>query len=187
MMKKTATMLIMAFALGVAMGIIGSYMLVAQPESPYLKHSQRLGDVLAAIQVMGTYQSDNNSPDEWEKAIGTIREGAWSDVFMQHPEFFRTDKDNKVSLVWRRARDWRWDKQTRNKITQDEFDSWSQEQRDNRLAREPLTPEQSAKLMEIAINIQTQAIARRAELRWWVPMLAGLAGVLLGAFLKSRT
>jgi hypothetical protein len=187
MMNKTVPMLVVAVAFGIAIGVIASQTLMARQESPYLKHSQRLGDVVAAILVMGTYEFDSRLPDKWEETIGSRPKstaGGWSDVFAEHPEFFRVGQDNKVSLVWRRARDRLWDTETRKEVTQEELNKWAAEQKEKRLSREPLKPEETTKLVEIANIMQTQAIARRAELRWWVPVLVGVVGVLIGALIK---
>jgi len=187
-MKKT-TMLITVFIVGIAVGVIGSYLFVPQPESPYLKDPERLGDVVAALQVMATYKYDNNLPEEWKNAIGSSPKSAtsWSDVFNEHSSFFRTDENGKVSLVWRRSRQWSWDNESGAILTKKELDRLSEDEKKKRIAREPLTPDQTAKLIEIAINMQTQEIARRAELRWWIPVLAGLVGVVLGVLLKRST
>ena len=109
---------------------------------------------------------------------------SWSLVFEEHPEFFRIS-EGKVSLVWRRARDRVYDTTSGKEVAQDEIDRWSEEERNKRLSRAPLTAEQTTALIEVAIKMQTQAIARRQELRWWVPVIVGALGVLVGALLKS--
>jgi len=192
-MKKTAAMLILAAAFGVAIGAIGSQLVGALQGSPYLKHNDRLADVVAAIQMMGKYKWDSSCADpcayskgSWKEAIGNrppVSAKFWSTVFSEHPEFFRTSDDGKVSLVLRRAGE-RYDTTTGKRITQDEFDRLPEEQKKT-VSRVPLLPDEITELIELAIKMQTQAIAVRQELRWWVPVVVGALGVLVGALLKS--
>lgn len=110
-MKKSPLIIILIYTLGVATGVIGTYLAITQKDSPYLKKSGRLGDVVAAICVMGTYKFDNLPPEKWREIISAKPNSAdsWSEVFNEHTDFFRTEyseknKTYKVSLVWRRAR-----------------------------------------------------------------------------------
>ena len=59
---------------------------------------------------------------------------------------------------------------------------WPQDKKEKQITRKPLKAEETTALIEIANQMQTQAIARRAELRWWVPVVFGLIGILVGAF-----
>ena len=191
-MKKNHSILILIFTFGVATGVIGTYLAISQNESPYLSKPGRLGDVVAAICVMGTYKFDNMPPEIWRKHIGANPNSAtsWEEVFNEHTDFFRTeysekDKTNKVSLVWRRARNFSWDTKTQKEISQVELDDpilWPKDKKEKEITRKPLKAEETTALIEIANQMQTQAIARRAELRWWVPVVFGLIGILVGAF-----
>jgi hypothetical protein len=146
---------------------------------------------------MGTYKYDGLLPDRseerrefnWEQAIGSnprsVTNNKWSELFRQHPEFFRIDDNGKAYLVWRRARERVWDTESRKELTISELDGLSEQQKDNRLSRKPLEPGETTKLIEIAVNMHSQAIARRQELRWWVPLLMGVVGVLIGVLFKS--
>src|SRR5688500_18588789 len=74
-------------------------------ESACLNDPGRLGDVVAAIQAMGTYKFYKLPFDGWADRIsGDSSKGDhWKTVFLEHPEFFRFDsKREKASLVWRR-------------------------------------------------------------------------------------
>jgi len=70
--------------------------------SPYLGDSNRLADVIAAIQAMSTYKFYKLSFDAWADRISgdSSRADYWRIIFEQHPEFFRLDTERaKASLV----------------------------------------------------------------------------------------
>jgi hypothetical protein len=160
-------------------------MALLEKQSKYLTHSDRLSDVIAAIQVMSTYKFANRTADKWENSIGRDPKSsaAWLTIFEDHPEFFRV-ADGSVSLVWRRAYERVYDTVTGNELSAKEIQTLDDKQRSD-LSRAPLTPEQTTALIEVAIKLQNQAIARRQELRWWVPVIVGSLGILIGALLKS--
>ncbi len=159
--------------------------MMIERQSPYLADADRLADVVAMLQVMGTYKFASREVDKWTESLGRPPLSAtnWRQVFEQHPEFFRI-RDGLVSLVWRRASERLYDTVTGKEITRTEADALSEDARE-KLSRAPLTPEQVTSLIEVAIKLQTQAISRRQELRWWVPVLVGAIGVAIGALLKS--
>jgi hypothetical protein len=204
MIKKTMRML-MAVVLGAAIGGTATYIVVTtrRLDSPYLTHPDRLGDVVAALSVMGTYQNDGLLPDgpesgrpeekrfSWEQAIGSKPQSVtkWSELFRQHPEFFRIDEMEgkmKAYLVWRRARERLWDTQSRKELTESEVVGMSQAEQDKRLSRKPLELGETTQLIAIAVNMQNQAIARRQELRWWIPVFGAVAGALIATLFKSN-
>lgn len=156
-----------------------------EKQSAYLKRPSRLSDVVAALQVMGTYKFSSRKIEDWEGSIGRApaSASAWIEVFQEHPEFFRI-KDGWISLVWRRASEKTFDTMTGKELTKEEFDRLTPEER-RKFSRAPLTPDQVTALIEVAIKLQSQAISRRSELRWWVPLLVGSIGVAVGALLKS--
>ena len=69
-------------------------------ESPYLKDSNRLGDVIAAIQAMAVYKFYKLSFEEWADRISADKSQAdkWKNLFIEHPEFFRLD-GNRESIT----------------------------------------------------------------------------------------
>jgi hypothetical protein len=78
---------------------------VESMDDPYLDNPQRLADVIAAIQAMGTYKFYKLTFKGWAERIVADESEAehWKTVFEDHPEFFRLDTDReKASLVWRR-------------------------------------------------------------------------------------
>lgn len=158
---------------------------MTESQSPYLKHQARLADVIAALQVMGTYKFASRKLVDWEKSIGRtpLSAPSWLVVFEEHPEFFRI-KGDWISLVWRRASEKLYDTRSGNELSKEQVDSLSDEEK-RKISRAPLSPEQVTALIEVAINLQTQSIARRNELRWWVPLLVGAIGIAIGAVIKS--
>jgi len=77
------------------------------PRSPYLVNDDRLGDVLSAIQTLGTYRFYKLTPEKWSARISGDggNDKHWKQVFREHPEFFRfSSDDTKVSLVLRRQK-----------------------------------------------------------------------------------
>lgn len=160
-------------------------MCLIEKQSPYLKRGNRLADVVAALQVMGTYKFASRELQAWEKSIGRPPSSAsgWLEVFSDHPEFFRI-KDKWVSLVWRRASEKAYDTRSGKELSPEELEAVPDGER-SKISRAPLSSDQVTSLIEVAIKIHTQAIARRAELRWWVPVLVGAIGIAIGALIKS--
>lgn len=160
-------------------------MCLIESQSSYLKKGNRLADVVAALQVMGTYKFASREIQAWEKSIGRSPSSAssWLEIFSDHPEFFRI-KDKWVSLVWRRASEKTYDTRSGKEITPEEVAALPKNE-NLRISRAPLSPDQVTALIEVAIKIHAQAIARRAELRWWVPVLVGAIGIAIGALIKS--
>jgi len=68
---------------------------------PYLDDPQRLGDVIAAIQAMGTYKFYKQTFEGWAARIAadTSKADHWKKVFEEHPEFFRLDTDRKMASL----------------------------------------------------------------------------------------
>ncbi len=72
-----------------------------QESSPYLK-PDRLGDVIAALQFLGQYDDYKLSVEKWTDKLATMPrssdEKSWSEVFSEHPEFFRKNEDGLYRL-----------------------------------------------------------------------------------------
>jgi hypothetical protein len=67
----------------------------------------RLQDVLAALQFLATYDDYDLTDDDFRKRIGAAPKSAkcWSEVFADHPEFFRQSEfEGDYSLILRRAK-----------------------------------------------------------------------------------
>lgn len=163
------------------------------PRSPYLANNDRLGEVLSAIQTLGTYRFYKLTPEQWSTRINgdSGSEKHWKKIFDEHPEFFRFSSDGaKVSLVLRRQKPKLFDVDSLEMVTRVERDSRDSDGQ-ARITRAPLIEGELRMLVDIASGLHSKALQDRQESRWWLPFIAtvfsaviGLAGVWLGATLK---
>ena len=127
---------------------------MAQSQSPYLIDG-RLEKVLAAIQIMGSYEWASRKSIEWAKKLDTEQKNeAWLQLFKEHPEFFRVGSDNWISLRWRHGYDRTYLVSERKDITIEQSERMPEVERKNKLSRKPLSPEQIEGLMKTAIELQ---------------------------------
>ena len=162
-------------------------------DSPYLEPC-RLGDVIAAIQVLAYYKFYKLDVDKWAERItgNAANVASLKTLFQDHPEFFQqTNGANgaKAALVARRSFTRSYDVDAAKEITKDEAmarrrdpEAWG------RLSRRPLTPEEAAVLIGTAVDMHSRAVEQRKAGRWWVPLaiagvgfVGGIASVLIGA------
>ncbi|NWL17351.1 N-carbamoyl-L-amino acid amidohydrolase [Pseudoalteromonas sp. Scap03] len=159
-----------------------------EKQSPYLAHQHRLADVIAAIQVMGTYRYSGRKVESWANLLGEKPKSAndWQSIFNEHPEFFRAGigDDDFQSLVVRRAQPRVYNTQTEEVITVEQFKALPKDNRSH-ISRLPLSSEQILALIDVAVKLQTQAVVRRKELRWWVPVVIGVLSSLVGVFVGA--
>jgi len=156
-------------------------------ENPYTENSNRLADIIAAIQVMGTYKFYKLDFSGWaDRIAGDDTKGNyWKKVFEEHPEFFRLDSDrSKASLVWRRNYQKLYDVDKETKISKEEFKVLSSDQK-KRISRNPLTNSDVSTLVNTAINLHSREIEHKKDSRWWISGVIGLLGVILGAVIKA--
>lgn len=154
-------------------------------KSPYLRDG-RLGDVIAAITVLGTYPFYKLSVERWAGRIGGSegRADHWRTVFEEHPEFFRPASDGqKFSLVWRRQfrRNYRVDAEG-----EDRPDYETDGTDEDRVSRRPLEPTEVTELVGVAIRLHDRALEQHKARDWWVPLASSgvsLIGVVVGAAL----
>ena len=155
--------------------------------SPYLANTNRLPDVIAAIQAMATYKFYKLDFEGWADRISGDETTAehWRSVFEEHPEFFRLDgAKEKASLVWRRQRQKLYSVDREQRITRDDYDQLTGAQKD-RISRMPLNADEISTLISTATDLHTRAIEQRREYRWWIPLIAALFGSFLGALVGS--
>lgn len=176
------------------------------PKSPYLKNSNRLEDVIAAIQVLGAYEKRTSRKLKfWISLLGND-EKHWEKVFRDHPEFFRVndrsqhneviDEDDAnenreiwVSLRWRVAYLGIYDYNKNRELTEDELSNLSDEQK-KKLTRKPLSSEQIQSLIATAIELNEKAISDDSRRKWWKPLLTGvfvIFGALIGLLSSQLT
>ena len=161
-------------------------------KSPYLSNEGRLADVVAAIQAMGTYKFYKLDFEVWADRITANPKQAyyWKNVFEQHPEFFRLDSERKkASLVWRRQYPKRYHVDLEKRLSTDEVDKLSEDQK-KRVSRDPLNAEDIKALVDTAINLHSRALESERERKWWIPLVSGvgaLVGAILGAFLRGKS
>ncbi|MHB1331676.1 MAG: hypothetical protein ACYCY1_03705 [Sulfuriferula sp.] len=154
-------------------------------QSPYLING-RLEKVLAAIQILGSYEWASRESIEWSKKLDTAQENeAWLQIFKDHPEFFRIGSKDWISLRWRHGYDRTYLVSERKDITIEQTERLPESEQKNKLSRKPLSPEQIAGLMKTAIELHGRAIAQRKERRWLLPFLFPLLGAILGGIAGS--
>jgi hypothetical protein len=142
-------------------------------QDPYLAKS-RLQDVLAALQLLANSPDYDLTEDAFRKSIAAdpVSAASWSELFMDHPEFFRqSERGQDYSLVLRRPRP---------------------KGEDGR--RPPLSSAELSMLIDTAIHLQKHALEIRRERRAWLPLvlsvvgiLAGFLGTILGAIIRGRS
>jgi hypothetical protein len=155
--------------------------------NPYTQNDNRLADVIAAIQVMGSYKFYKLDFSEWADRIeGKVENGEyWKLIFQQHPEFFRLDrKEERASLVWRRNYQKLYNVDQEEKITREAYRALTDELK-QRISRTPLTNEDISTLLNTAINLHSREIDHKKDSRWWISGAIGLAGVILGAIINA--
>lgn len=163
-------------------------------KSPYLVNDDRLADLIAAIQTLGSYRFYRLPPEKWSYRIsGSDKQvGRWRKVFSEHPEFFRYSQDGStVCLVLRRQKPKVFDVDTLQTISRDDREGRDAEAK-ARVSRAPLSEAEMGLLVELASELHSKALEDRRDSRWWVPLVttsvsavAGLIGVWIGAKLKT--
>lgn len=146
-----------------------------------MQQSQPWG-IIATIKLDYTNWAEriNNSPHSGEH---------WGKLFDEHPEFFRTNpEDRKASLVWRRQFPKRYDPKRSTEIGRDEFDLLSPEEK-NKMTRRPLEAPELTALINVAVDLHERALEQQKDKRWWLPIATAclaFLGALLGTWLGVK-
>lgn len=162
-------------------------MCISSKKSPYLKEATRLADVIAAIQVMGTYKFYKLDFAGWaDRICGQQSEAEhWKSVFRDHPEFFRLDVSRqRASLAWRRTHQKLYNVDTEEKVTRQNFDRLSDNDK-NRISRSPLSSEDIGTLLNTAVELHSRALAHQREQRWWVTAVITVVIAMIGFLSKG--
>lgn len=160
---------------------------MSKRDTPYTSNTNRLADVIAAIQVMGTYKFYKLDFSDWASRIeGDYEKTAhWQNVFKQHPEFFRLDRNRQhASLVWRRTYQKLYDVDNNELISRLRFNELSDEEK-NRISRSPLSNSDISTLVNTAINLHSSEISHKQDSRWWLGAALALLGVVIGLLADS--
>lgn len=166
-------------------------------QSPYQKPG-RLADIVAAIQIMGAYTWASREVKDWAKKLCTAEVPSasditrWTEVFQEHPEFFRLTQTGWASLRWRHGYDRNYHVTQEKELTQPEILALTEKQREDDLTRKVLTADQIEALMKTAIEFHSREIAQSQENRWRLMLLVGLItpilafiGAIAGAAIKG--
>ena len=156
-------------------------MKLIKKESPYLENPGRLNNIIAAIQVMGTFPFYKLDIDKWANRIQGENASSdyWKAIFKEHPEFFRIDTTSgkKASLVWRRANPKLYSVDQQTMLKREEYDLLDANQK-ARISRAPLGPNDIEALINTAINLHSTAIEHKKEKRWWLSTLSLVVAIL---------
>lgn len=143
----------------VAHNVIGRCVLkkgVRDMSKEYLKE-QRLGEVIALIQVLAFHKNTSRSEEGLveELKLSPTSAKSWVELAKSHPELFRVrdeeDRTNRVSLVARYVAPYKLEK--------------------GRKIRERLEPGLAQKLIEVAIEIHDRQISNFERWKVIVPLL----------------
>ena len=154
-------------------------------DSSYLKHPARLADLIAAIQVLGTYKFSSRTEERWLRRLGRkpVSASTWLEIFKAHPEFFTQDDQGLISLVWRRNKERAYDTHERRLLSNAEaehMEATDPEPTATRLSRPPLETDEIAKLIDIAVSLHERGIKHQQERRWWYTAIIGAIGATGG-------
>jgi hypothetical protein len=157
-------------------------------QSPYLKPG-RLGDVLAAIQLMAVSRRYSRPVENWTSLLSgnalnvanpATEVERWRSIFQEHPEFFRQSRAQPgvFALGLRRGLPRRFDPNTNSVLTEAAFQQLPPAEQDE-LLRPPLSLDDMKTLTDIALSLHHAAADREKESRWWAPVAASIVvGIL---------
>jgi hypothetical protein len=141
---------------------------------------------------LGVYPWASREVEDWSRKLGEpLSADSWSNIFREHPEFFRLNAKGWASLRWRHGYDRTFDVEHGRDVSSDEITALSGTQKEQ-LTRKPLEASQIEALLKTAVEFHSRTIAQEQERRWLTPLIFGLMGSLLallgtilGVILKS--
>lgn len=163
--------------------------------SGYVRGPARLADLIAAIQVMGTYRFAVRRLDRWERRLGRtpLSADTWREVFTQHPEFFTVIRESSpqqsgnpnAALVWRRSKERNFDTHAHATVPREVAVVIAERDPENnaqQLSRAPLDSSEISMLVNLAVDLHERDLKHKQERRWWFAALVAIAGVLVSLF-----
>ena len=165
--------------------------------SKAMRTPARLADLIAAIQVMGTYKFAVRRIDRWQKRLGRTPTSAlsWREVFADHPEFFTVIREKdaaagenpNVSLVWRRSKERNYDTYERVIVSRQQAMQIAEQDNESeaqRLSRPPLETDEISMLVDLAMNLHERELKHQQERRWWYAVAIAVAGLIVSLLPK---
>ena len=155
-----------------------------QLDKRYLLGPDRLADVLAGIQFIGTYRKYKVSLADWQDRIKRppLSAETGEDVFNAHHEFFRVSR-GEVCLILRRGRPSNYHNKLLKTLTREEKEVLSDRDRNERITREPLNVDEIGVLMNTAIEMHARAMSHKEDQRRyttiWVTLLAIFVSIVV--------
>jgi hypothetical protein len=124
---------------------------------------------------------------EWADKISGDKGKAdyWKAIFIEHSEFFRKSSlrnNDNYALIWRRALPSRYDPQTRQLITDLQYDALTAQEK-ARITRPPIPESQIKTLMDMAVDLHGKAVEASRDWRWWIGPGLSFTGSLIGALI----
>lgn len=153
-------------------------------KNPYLSDG-RLGDVIAAITVLGTYKFYKLDVARWAGRItgSECETKKWETIFREHPEFFRTASDGKkISLVWRRQFPRNFNVDEEPEVLPDHEING---QTESRISRRPLNPNEVTELISVAIRLHDRGLEQQKARYWWRTPVISIISVIIGALISN--
>jgi hypothetical protein len=145
-------------------------------------------EILAGKPFMATNERSSLSCLRWAEGISgdALKEAHWRAIFDDHVEFFRKSPDDvdHYALIWRRALPRRFFRPDARMLTQSEVDALPPDQR-SWVSRPPVPEAQINTLVNIAITLHAHELDQSRDWRWWIPIVAVLAGTILGALIGA--
>jgi hypothetical protein len=127
----------------------------------------RLSDVIRLLTILSIDRHAFRSSENLERAIrGTpLSANNWQEIAIQHPEFFRPNHNNEyVALL------------IRSYLPTKENDS-----------RDPLTIDQTQKLIDVAISLHDKEIQRIQLFSFWFPIIVAIIAVAGVIYTANRS
>lgn len=154
-------------------------------KSPYME-KYRLADVVAAIQVMGTYRVCKLEIGEWASRLSPEKGGDnithWENVFSEHREFFFIE-NGRACLLLRKSIPKLYHIKDQREYGYEMYDASTKEQQEF-FTNRPLNSDEVSDLVKVAISMHESSISMAREIRWLTIPLIGIFGIIIGNYIR---